>query len=389
MRSSRSRYNTPALIWCSAALFLCVAAAASLEAQAPAPQPASNVPELKLDTGKEIFDAACIACHGPGGKGQPQTTLGFEPPATFPDFSDCNGSTREKTYDWRAVIHEGGQGRGFSDIMPSFAEALTLDQIGTVMAYMREQCPEPAWPLGELNLPRALFTEKAFPEDEWVMTGAANATGDGAVSKKIIYEKRFGVRNQIEIVAPFSYVRQGAGWAGGVGDMIAGYKRVLFSSLPAGSILSVQGEMAIPTGDHARGLGSGVTIFETFAAFGKILPRLGFIQAQSGAELPTDTEKAPRAVFGRVALGKTFAANQGFGRSWTPIVEILADRELETGARTNWDIVPEVQVTLNKRQHVRLNVGVRRPLNNTEGRATQVVFYALWDFFDGGLRDGW
>ena len=27
--------------------------------------------ELTLGTGKEIFDAACIGCHGPGGRGQP------------------------------------------------------------------------------------------------------------------------------------------------------------------------------------------------------------------------------------------------------------------------------------------------------------------------------
>ena len=85
----------------------------------------TSTAELKLDTGEEIFKAACIACHGPNGKGQPQSTLGFEPPSTFPDFTDCNGSTREKEFDWKATIHEGGHGRGFSEIMPSFAEALT------------------------------------------------------------------------------------------------------------------------------------------------------------------------------------------------------------------------------------------------------------------------
>jgi hypothetical protein len=40
-----------------------------------------------------------------------------------PDFSDCNGSSRESTFDWRATIHEGGPTRGWVDIMPSFAEA--------------------------------------------------------------------------------------------------------------------------------------------------------------------------------------------------------------------------------------------------------------------------
>src|SRR6185503_17774656 len=104
--------------------------------------------ELKLETGQEIFEAACIGCHGPGAKGQPQSTLGFEPPSTFPDFSDCNGSTREKTFDWKAVIHEGGiAARAFSEIMPSFAEALTSDQINKVIQYLREQCPDPQWPL--------------------------------------------------------------------------------------------------------------------------------------------------------------------------------------------------------------------------------------------------
>src|SRR5262249_2638726 len=85
--------------------------------------------DLKLSTGKEIFQAAWVACHGPDGKGMPQTTIGFTPPSTFPDFTDCNATTREPDSDWRAVIHNGGPARGFSEIMPSFTEALTSDQV--------------------------------------------------------------------------------------------------------------------------------------------------------------------------------------------------------------------------------------------------------------------
>ena len=356
---------------------------------AQAPEKAANTPAVKLDTGGEIFAAACSGCHGPDAAGQPQSTLGFEPPSTFPDFTDCNGSTRERTWDWRAVIHEGGPGRGFSDIMPSFGEALTLEQIDKVMAYMREQCPDPAWPLGEMNLPRPLFTEKAFPEDEWVFQTGADATGSGNVSSKVVYEKRFGARNQLEILVPFSFEQRTTEWVGGVGDVVAGYKRVLLSSASSGSIASVVGEVALPTGHEARGLGVGVPKFEVFGAFGQVLPALSFAQAQVGGEFPTDTERAPRAVFGRVAVGKSLAQDGGFGRLWTPMIEVLADREFEEGARVNWDVVPQVQIALNKRQHVRANVGIRRPLNDTGRRSTQFVFYALWDFFDGGLRDGW
>jgi mono/diheme cytochrome c family protein len=352
--------------------------------------PQSATPELKLDTGKEIFEAACIGCHGPGGKGQPQSTLGFDPPSTFPDFTDCNGSAREKNFDWRATIHEGGRARGFVEIMPAFGDALDAAQIEKVMQYLREQCPEAAWPRGELNLPRALVTEKAFPEDEAVLQAGVNTKTPRDVTAEFVFEKRFGVRNQLEIAVPFSFLhRENTSWVGGIGDFVLGYKRTLFSNLKSGSILSLQGEVALPTGNKTRDLGSGFTTFETFAAFGQILPGRSFIQVQGGAELPADTDKAPRAGFLRTAIGKTFAQNRGFGRIWTPMFEFLADRDFETGARTNWDVVPQMQVSLSKRQHILASFGVRTPANNRAGRATQLVFYVLWDWFDGGLRDGW
>ncbi|MCX6627900.1 MAG: cytochrome c [Candidatus Solibacter sp.] len=112
-------------------------------------------------SGKDIFRAACVACHGTNGRGAVDATRGFEPPPTFPDFTACNATTREPNRDWSAIIHNGGQARGFSEIMPSFREALTSDQIEKVIGHVRGFCREPSWPRGELNLPRALVTEKA------------------------------------------------------------------------------------------------------------------------------------------------------------------------------------------------------------------------------------
>ena len=74
---------------------------------------------------------------------------------------------------------------------------------------------------------------------------------------------------------------------------------------------------------------------------------------------------------------------------WSPMTELLFDRDFETGAKTNFDILPEFQVTLSKRQHVRADVGVRVPVTHTAGRPVQVVFYVLWDWFDGRIQDGW
>ncbi|HET9218212.1 MAG TPA: cytochrome c, partial [Terriglobia bacterium] len=155
------------------------------------------------------------------------------------------------------------------------------------------------------------------------------------------------------------------------------------------TILSAQGEVSVPTGNKTKGFGTGITTFETFAALGQTLPRSSFIQIQTGFELPTDTAIVSNAYFFRGVVGKAFTPNGRAGRAWIPMVEFLSERELENGAATDWDIVPEVQVTLSKRQHIRANFGVRTPLNHREGRSTQLAFYVLWDFFDGGLREGW
>lgn len=346
---------------------------------------------MKLDTGKEIFESACVGCHGPGGRGQLDSTVGFEKPATFPDFSDCNGSTREKVFDWRATIHGGGRQRGFSEIMPSWSDALSLEQIDKVVQYLRSLCTEPDWPLGELNFPKAILTEKAFPEDESVLSGAVNLQHPGSYTGELAYEKRLGVKGQLELSAPYGFIQQpNNSWAGGVGDFIAGYKRVFLYSNKTGSIFSAQGSIILPTGNKSKDLGTGLTAFEVFGSFGQTLTASSFLQVQAGADLPVHpTDQVPKTTFLRTAIGKTLAQQGGFGRAWTPMVEFVADRDLLTGAKTNWDVVPEVQVTLSKRQHIRAAFGVQTPMNNTEGRSVAAVFYMLWDWFDGPLKAGW
>ncbi len=193
-----------------------------------------------------------------------------------------------------------------------------------------------------------------------------------------------------DLSMPFRFQKLGSGtWFGGTGDLSLGFKRMLASSLRTGSILSVSGEAVLPTGNAARGLGKGVTVFEGFASVGQLLPKDGFLQFQGGFEAPTHTDDAARAVFWRTVVGRSFAQEKGLGRLWSPMVELLADRELLKGEGINWDVVPQFQVTLSRRQHIRASAGFRIPVNNTGSRSTQVMFYLLWDWFDGGLRDGW
>lgn len=337
--------------------------------------------------GRVLYEAACAACHGSDGRGKAQSIVGFDTP--IPDFTDCSFATPEPDADWMAVMHDGGPARAFDRRMPAFGEAVTDPDLQQILDYTRGFCTNRAWPRGELNLPRALVTEKAFPENEAVLTTTVGASGTGHVGNEFLYERRLGARSQFEIVVPL-LVEEGAagGWQRGLGDVAFAVKHVLFHSLDRGNIFSIAGEVVLPTGKESAGLGKGVTIFEPFVTFGQILPAEGFLQLQTGMELPADSERAGREAFWRTAVGKTFTEGR-FGRSWSPIVELLAARDLEDGATTHWDLVPQMQVTLNRRQHLMINAGLRFPLNARAGRSTQLITYFLWDWFDGGLRDGW
>jgi mono/diheme cytochrome c family protein len=346
---------------------------------------------FKADASKggRIYKAGCVACHGADGKGAPETISAFERPDTFPDFTRCDQTTAEVNTAYKAVIVHGGPNRGFSQIMPSFGDALSSQDIDDVVAYLRSFCREPHWPRGELNLPRALVTEKAYPEDEEVISTAINVHGAPANETHIIHEQRFGTKNQIEVDVPIAFNDINHAWYGGTGDTTLGIKRVMFSNLNTGSILSLQGGFLLPSGNRARGLGSGTTTFEPFAAFDQLFRTDTFVQLQLGAELPFHTDIAPQSIFFNSAIGQSFAADHGLGRLWSPMLEFVASRDLVNAANTDWDVIPELQVTISKRQHIRGNLGLSIPANNTMGRPKQVMFYLLWDWADGKLTEGW
>ena len=337
-------------------------------------------------TGKDIYLAACVACHGQDGTGSPRSVVGFAVPV--PDFSDCAFATAEPDPDWEAVVHEGGTIRGLDRRMPAFGAALSKEDIALAVGHLRTFCKEPAWPRGDLNLPRAFFTEKAFPENEFVWATTFTGREERSVTNDLIYERRLGPRNQIELVVPVQIQRGGStSGSQGLGDVALAFKRTVYASLPTGHIASAGLEVILPTGKEQLGLGNGYTVFEPFAMWGQILPRNSFVQVHAGVELPSDSTRGIKEAFLRTAVGTTVAQHQGFGRAWSPQVEVLWARP--EGGRSEWDAVPQVQVTLSKLQHVMLAAGVRVPMNRREERQGQILTYLLWDWFDGGFFEFW
>jgi mono/diheme cytochrome c family protein len=364
-------------------ILLCLsllASAATAQTLAPAAR--------ALTSGESIFQAGCAGCHGATGQGAPDTSTMFDRPSTFPDFTDCAGTTPELDVDWKATITQGGHGRGFSPIMPSFAEELTSEQVDAVIKYLRGLCRSDRFPRGELNLPRPLRTEKAFPESEAIETFGVATRHAPDIDTEFSYEYRLSARNQIELAIPYASLHDGSGArVGGIGDVAIGLKRVLFASHDA--VVSGFGEIALPTGNSGKGLGSGGTTFSFHLMAGQILPGNSFVQAQVGTDQPVDTLLAPRTLFWRLNVGRSFRQEGGLGRLWSPMFEVVSDRDFQNGATADIDVIPQFQVTLNRRQHVRANVGLQIPASNRDGRSKQVVFYLLWDWFDGGFLEGW
>lgn len=343
-----------------------------------------------VSEGERVYQTVCATCHGAGGTGEPGKRLYS---IEMPDFTDCSFVTREPDADFYAVAHEGGPVRAFSQIMPALGRSLSETEIRAALAHLRGFCGDERWPRGELNLPRPLYTEKAYPEDEAVITVDVNSNREDDVRLELLFEKRIGPGSQVELDVPFRAREQPPRGAtnAGIGDVSLGLKHVLAHSLERGNIVSLGAEVVLPTGDEDRDLGTGTTVFEPYLAAGQILPGEGFLQAQVLGEIPADRDKADPELQGRLALGWSFAQDRGFGRVWTPMIEFLGTETFPKRGPDVFeaDLVPQLQVTLSRRQHVMLNAGVRIPLNDSSTRPTRIAVYLLWDWFDGGLFEGW
>mgnify|MGYP000964689497 CR=1 FL=1 len=343
------------------------------------------------ETPRQVYTAACASCHGSNGTGMPREHVGFDVP--LPDFTDCSFATREPDGDWFAVVHQGGPARAFDHRMPSFGEALREEQIDLAIRHVRTFCKDRGWPSGNLNQPRPMFTEKAFVEDEAVLTVGAAVQAPYEVQARLVFEKRFGKRSQFEVAIPFGAVErpasgtgQGA-WQGGLGDVAFGFKHVLAGVRSTGTLLSGLAEIVLPTGREDRGMGSGHLVFEPVLLLGQDLGPAGFLHFQGGFEVPVGTGTTPEGLW-RLAYGRTITQGR-FGRAWTPMVELLGWADVEQGASAHWDLAPQIQLSLSTRQHISLCLAARIPLEPGNDRTIGVWAYFLWEWFDGGLWEGW
>lgn len=351
--------------------------AAVLSAVLVAADPAAGAAELD---GRTLYTDACASCHGADGRGSKQGTAITVP---LPDFTECSFATREPTSDWSYVTTHGGAAMGLSNQMPSFQKVLSPDEIERVLDYVRSFCTDDRWPRGELNFRRLLFTSKAFPENEAVVSHELTdgRRGDREWVTQLSAERRIGPRGQVELVLPIVVDDpRGESTEGGVGDMALSYKHVLYASLQRMTIASASLEVVVPSGDRGDGLGDGTVKLEPSLLFGKQIEPLVF-QGQIQGLAPIDEDRADRGVRYRLAASYPLGPLR---RDWWPSLELEALQNV-TADDESYLLTPQLYKAIRKRGHVAVAVGVQVPVGGHRPFDYRVAAFLLWEYLDGGL----
>jgi len=321
-----------------------------------------------------MWGAWCARCHADNGSGKvTEPTITVEPM----DFTDCKVTTPEPDADWERAIAKGGPGVGLSSEMPGFEDSLTAEQIAGFVSHIRGFCTEAGWPSGNNNFPRPIITEKAFPENEFLLLPAVNHTRKRQapsltdVSFVGVYERRIGKRSMVEVAVPFASHDHSAFRMSGIGDIAVAFKHALYASSSAPRIVSLGLEAVAPTGNHDDGLGHGTFIFEPFITAGALL-RDWYVQVQFKSELPANTDRADRALVYNAYVGRDTSATPN---TWTVGLEFNGEnRELA--------LTPQVRKGLTGTGALAASLGVMIPLNERQERGVRWVGYLLWEFLE-------
>jgi hypothetical protein len=336
---------------------LAVAAAGGTAGQAQQP---TTIPAM--------WDAWCARCHALDGSGKiDQPTVTVEPM----DFTDCKLTTQEPDADWERAIAKGGPGVGLSPQMPAFEDSLTADQIRGFVSHMRTFCQETGWPSGNANFPRPIITEKAFPENEFLLLPAISH--DQEFEFVGVYERRVGKRSMFEVAVPV-VSSPGAPRVHGLADVEVAFKHAVFAGRsPSGSpqIVSLGVEAVLPNGNEHKGLGHGTLIIEPFVAAATML-RDWYVQSQVKIELPADRARAQRALVYNAYVGRDTDLSP---QTWTLGVEL-------NGENRNLALTPQVRKGLTGTGALAASIGVMVPLNERQERGVRWVGYLLWEYLE-------
>ena len=323
-------------------------------------------------TGAEMYQAWCAVCHGDDGRGRVPARALRTPPM---DFTDCRLTTAEPDADWRLVIQRGGHAAGLSTEMPAF-EVLSADQIDRLVAHVRTLCAERRWPSGNANFRRALFTAKAFPEDEAALRPMVSHSQQTftRVQLEASYERRVGRRAEVEVAVPAESVGWFSGPVVGIGDIALGAKYVLHADGRRPRIVTAGVEVVLPSGSQHWGFGDGTLVVEPYLAGGvrwRALVLQGDVRGAYYARRQAGEFYRYVAYNGAISHDRSPAPS-----AWTLGVEI-------NGSGTAVGVTPYLVKGLTRTGSLTAAFGVRLPVTSPFPQVYDEVRWAgylRWDF---------
>jgi hypothetical protein len=320
----------------------------------------------------EMWTAWCARCHAEDGSGKiAEPTVTVEPM----DFTDCQVTTPEPDADWERAIAKGGPGVGLSPQMPAFEDSLTPEQITLFVSHIRGFCAEPGWPIGNVNFPRPILTEKAYPENEVVLLPAISHYAEESAPSiteatfKAVYERRFGKQSMFEVAVPLVSTNSLNTRTTGLGDIDIGVKHAAYFN--GSRIISVGLELALPTGDYFEDLGSGALRIEPYVSAGMMIGDW-YWQSELKPEISLKTERTGHHIVYNSYIGRDTSSAPN---TWTLGVELNG----EDGAVA---LTPQVRKGLTGTGALAASFGMMLPLNRREEQGTRWVGYLLWEYLE-------
>jgi hypothetical protein len=245
--------------------------------------------------------------------------------------------------------------------------------VSEFVAFIKKFCVEPGWPSGNLNLPRPLFAEKAFPENEFIIAPMVSHKRGEPVEFELaaIYERRFGRRAQFEGIFPFGSIDAGAGRNSGIGDVEIGIKYAL-NPAASNHLMSAGFDVVIPTGRESRSLGGGSVVFEPYLSTGTVIGSQTYLQAQIKLELPRrDTADNAVTVY-----------NIYLGRDVKLLPSTLTYGVELNGENDEVALTPQIRKGLSKSGALAMAIGARLPINKRNEQGVKWVAYLLWEYLE-------
>ncbi len=325
--------------------------------------------------GRAVFEQYCTICHGSDAKGTgPLAKTLPVPPA---NLTDCRRTSEDPVEVTEGTIRHGGAYVGLSPVMPAWQGKLTDEQIADAASYVKALCSDPDWVPGELNLPRPLFTDKAYPEQEAIV-GGRFARGLSKTTEAFgTIEYRLNGLTNVELTTRYLNVRpDGAQPDSGLGDSVLSLNRVVAFSRANRWLASAGLGLGLPTGSQSRGLGSGDLVWEPFVRGGWDWHQV-VIQGDAVLSLPQKNADVNSAFIYDVAIGRYFKPDPRM--QITPMVEFNSETPLNgpTSGETRSVVLPEIRV---KWLQWGVAVGVQVPITGVREFDTRPMFDFFYEF---------